>query len=214
MFIRAANLIMHFYFSWKILGSKKQTKPLRYKEKSKKLVIKFRFVGDVFNLTLFFIFVTSHTKKYTNGYPFEWQNAQLVNGWQTDGQAVWNGYHEQLNGWRKILNGSKWTAEQNFWTAQSEWLKVNGSKWMAQSERLNGCGKILNSWQWTVNGWQWTANGCGKILNGWQWTAKRLHKILEWIAKVQRTNFILGRRNHRCLYKLKHNTRHKLNLHT
>ena len=39
----------------------------------------------------------------TNGYPFEQQNRQLLNGRKVGGQAILNGYHEQVNGLKKTF---------------------------------------------------------------------------------------------------------------
>ena len=92
-------------------------------------------------------------ENHTNEYPFERQNARLLNGWQTGGRAVWNGYHERLNGWGKNLNGWSWTAERqkkiferfavNSWTAEKKIRTAHG-------ERLNGRRKISNGSWWTA----------------------------------------------------------------
>ena len=109
-------------------------------------------------------------ENHTNGYPFERQNARLLNGWQTGGLAIWNGYHEWLNGWVKNLNGWSWTAERQ--KKNFERLVLNG--WTAEEKFRTAHGEGVN--------------GIRKISNGLRWTDKRQKRNFEWLAvKLKRS---------------------------
>ena len=90
--------------------------------------------------TVCFIFVTSHVKTYTNGFPLNGWNARLSNGLETAYQAVWNGWNwtaERLMNFSERIAMNGWTAHEKFRTDGHE--RVNGLLII-----LNGSWKFLN----------------------------------------------------------------------